>query len=226
MKVLFGPARVWDRMGSSDDTTLWGSSSLFVQVTMVPALTLMAAGMNEKLSMVTAEVATAGWAAAAGASAWAWAAGAACVVAAAALVPACVAPPHAVNPTAASVPIATVRPAGRENGKDMSPPFWAFSGIGPIRGLPPYRYERGLQQARATPAGAAAPRRRRRCGAPGAGPAEAEPCRAGGRAAGPQRRRPCGGTDSPAAPPPRSAEAGTPGGSRRRRRRPGRPPVR
>src|SRR5712692_377889 len=98
-------------MGSSDDTTLWGSSSLFVQVTAVPALTLMAAGMNEKLSMVIAEVATAGWAvgaaAGAGASAWAWAAGAVCVVAAAALVAACVAPPHAVKPTAANVPIAT-----------------------------------------------------------------------------------------------------------------------
>src|SRR5438045_940271 len=97
MKVLFGPARVWDRMGSSDDTTLWGSSSLFVQVTVVPALTWMAAGMNEKLSMVTAEVATAGWAAGV-------AAGAASVVVAAAIVAACVAPPQAVNPTAASVP--------------------------------------------------------------------------------------------------------------------------
>src|SRR5437867_636244 len=79
-------------MGSSDGTTLWGSSSLFVQVTVVPALTLMAAGMNEKLSIVTAEVATAAWAtgvvAGAAASGWAWSAVAAWVVA-------CVAPPHA-----------------------------------------------------------------------------------------------------------------------------------
>jgi len=37
VKVFLGPARVFDRMGSSDDTTLWGSSSLFVQVTVVPA---------------------------------------------------------------------------------------------------------------------------------------------------------------------------------------------
>ena len=97
MKVLFGPARVWDRMGSSPDTTLWGSSSRFVQVTVVPALTVMAAGMKEKLSMVTAGVATAAWAVGvAGASAWAWAAAgaAACVVAAAAFAPACVAPPQ------------------------------------------------------------------------------------------------------------------------------------
>src|SRR5438105_14260953 len=108
MKVLFGPARVWDRMGSSVDTTLWGSSSLFVQVTVVPALTLMAAGMNEKLSIVTAEVATAAWATGvvAGAVAWAWA-----WSAVAPSVVACVGPPHAVRPTAASVRIATARPA-------------------------------------------------------------------------------------------------------------------
>src|SRR5207237_1461452 len=100
-------------MGSSDDTTLWGSSSLLVQVTVVPAWTLSAGGVNEKLSIVTAEGATAG--AAAAVSPWAWAP----PVAAEAALAAWVGPPQAVRPTAANVAVAIARWARREKGRGI-----------------------------------------------------------------------------------------------------------
>src|SRR5436190_7056963 len=129
-------------MGSSDDTTLWGSSSLLVQVTLVPALTLIAAGMNEKLSTVTAGVATAasvaGVEAGAAISRWAgWSAPAAAPAA-------WLGPPQAVRPTAANEPVARPSRARRDKGSGMGSTF-LDTGRRPVRGLSPGRYGRGLQ---------------------------------------------------------------------------------
>src|SRR5437870_5101426 len=79
--------------------TVWASSSLLVQVTVVPLLTVITAGLNAKLAMSTALVATApaaGWAAAA-------AVGVAVTVAAGRGVEAAAGcePPHAASATAA-----------------------------------------------------------------------------------------------------------------------------
>src|SRR4051812_30769088 len=110
VNVFVGPARVGECIGSSADTTLWGSSSGLVQGTVVPALTVMAPGGKAKLSMGTAEGA-----------AGAWAAGVASGrgLAAAALVAVWLAPPQAVRATAASGAITTARRARREKRRDM-----------------------------------------------------------------------------------------------------------
>src|SRR5690348_16679193 len=90
----------------------------------------MAAGENEKLSMVTAEVATGAaedGAAPLAAAAWSWAmvatggsAGAGAAAAAAGFVAAWVVPLQAVSPPAATTrPSAAARRARRENGRDI-----------------------------------------------------------------------------------------------------------